>query len=494
MSGPVWRSPFLAEKRGTLKKIVSRLSDRFGWASILGTDAEGLAYEVTGKGYSVRESRWSERGFVVRVFIDGRCFEHAFDSLPGSDPSGSDPSGSDPSGSDAAAAADRIAAAIERMAGAARGGIPARRFSAMPMTEEPLVMERFADAADDPVTRDPGEIFAVMKEINDETSNASPAIANCRVRYEGVRLGKLYLSPAREQEQSMIWSQGYIFLILRKGDRNKFMYRNYSGLKGPSLLEEVRAGIGTAVKEGLMILDAGKLEPGEYDVIFSPDVAGIIAHEAFGHGVETDMFVRGRALASDYLGKRVGSEKGGMKDGAKSVAHVASYFFDDEGTPAGDTVIIDKGILKGGISDTLSAVILGMPRTGNGRRESFDRKAYARMTNTFFTPGTDTLDEMIASTTHGYFIDRALSGMEDPKNWGIQVVALIGREIRDGSFTGAVVSPVVLTGCVPDVLSAVTAVSGKVDCSGSGYCGKGHKEYVKVSSGGPYMKMRMRLG
>jgi len=485
-----WRSPVLSERKPALRRIVSRLTERFGWASILGTDSEGLAYEVTGKGYSVKESRWSERGFVVRVFHEGRCFEYAFNALPEDE---------------GAVAVERVAAFVadaERMAeadrsgGAAaerpRGALSAHAFA--PFVEDALTLERFAPAGDDPVTTDPGAVFAVMKGIGNEVIAATPLIASCRVRYEGVRVGKLYLSPARDLEQSLIWSQGYIFLVLRRGERNKFSYRNYAGLKGPSLLEEVRAGIGQAVEEGLAILDAGKLVPGEYDVIFSPDVAGIIAHEAFGHGVETDMFVRGRALAAECIGKRVGSEKVGMRDGAASTSHVASFLFDDEGTLAGDTAIMERGILKAGISDALSADILRMPRTGNGRRESFDRKAYARMTNTFFTAGTDSLEEMIASVEHGYLIDRALSGMEDPKNWGIQVVALVGREIRNGAFTGAVVSPVVLTGSVPDVLAGVSGVGDTVLHSGSGYCGKGHKEYVKVSSGGPYMRTRMRLG
>jgi TldD protein len=84
--------------------------------------------------------------------------------------------------------------------------------------------------------------------------------------------------------------------------------------------------------------------------------------------------------------------------------------------------------------------------------------------------------------------------MEDPKNWGIQGVILFGREIRDGRLTGALVSPVIITGYVPDVLQAVSMVSGDFALSGSGMCGKGHKEYSKTSTGGPYMKTVMRLG
>ncbi|MEN6490689.1 MAG: metallopeptidase TldD-related protein, partial [Rectinema sp.] len=155
--------------------------------------------------------------------------------------------------------------------------------------------------------------------------------------------------------------------------------------------------------------------------------------------------------------------------------------------------IIDHGILKSGISDELSALALGIPLTGNGRRQAFSHKAYARMTNTYFAPGASSYEEMIASVKYGWQLSRLNSGMEDPRNWGIQLFCLVGREIVDGKFSGRVASPIVCSGYVPDVLAAISMVSGDFELSGSGYCGKGHKEYVKVSSGGPYVKTRMRL-
>ena len=206
------------------------------------------------------------------------------------------------------------------------------------------------------------------------------------------------------------------------------------------------------------------------------------------------MFVKNRAKAQEYLGKPVGSKSVTMHDGAAAASQVSSYLFDDEGVLAGDTLVIDQGILKNGLSDQLSALRLCTTPTGNGKRESFERKAYARMTNTFFGPGKDSLPAMIASVKHGYLLDGMMSGMEDPKNWGIQCMVLQGEEIQDGKLTGKLISPVIMTGYVPDVLSAVTMVSEQTALFGSGACGKGHKEFVKVSDGGPYIKTRVRLG
>jgi TldD protein len=167
---------------------------------------------------------------------------------------------------------------------------------------------------------------------------------------------------------------------------------------------------------------------------------------------------------------------------------------DDEGTIGTDTLVIKEGILKSGISDLLSALKLGTTPTGNGKRESFERKAYSRMTNTFFEGGKDKVEDMIASIKHGYLLQGMYSGMEDPKDWGIQCILLSGREIVDGRFTGKMISPVFMTGFVPDLLKSISMVSEKVELEGAGFCGKGYKEFVKTSNGGPYIKARVRLG
>ena len=167
--------------------------------------------------------------------------------------------------------------------------------------------------------------------------------------------------------------------------------------------------------------------------------------------------------------------------------------FDDEGMKAGDTVIIEKGILKTGINDTQTALNLGIPATGNGRRENFEHKAYTRMTNTFFEGGKDSVEDMIASIKYGFMLENATCGMEDPKNWGIQCMVNVAREIADGKFTGKVYSPIVLSGYVPELLKSITMMSDSVKLSGGGFCGKGYKEWVKVSDGGPYIKATIDL-
>ena len=207
-----------------------------------------------------------------------------------------------------------------------------------------------------------------------------------------------------------------------------------------------------------------------------------------------DMFVKERALGKYYIDKRVGSDKVTMHEGALCAENVTSYAFDDEGTLAGDVTEIENGILKTGICDALSAKRLGTVPTGNGKRENYAHKVYTRMTNTIFDSGTDTLEDMIASIKKGYLLEGCESGMEDPKHWGIQCIVSLGREIIDGKLTGKVVSPVIMTGYVPDLLGNISMVSSDREVFGSGGCGKGHKEWVKVADGGPYLKTIGRLG
>ena len=101
---------------------------------------------------------------------------------------------------------------------------------------------------------------------------------------------------------------------------------------------------------------------------------------------------------------------------------------------------------------------------------------------------------MIASIDHGYMIFETNNGMEDPKNWAIQCVAQYGIEIVDGKLTDNYVSPVILSGYVPDLLKSISMVSDDFKVIGSGSCGKGHKEWVRVSDGGPALKVKVKPG
>jgi len=250
--------------------------------------------------------------------------------------------------------------------------------------------------------------------------------------------------------------------------------------------------------DGPRLLGAGRLpDPGEHDCIFSGDFSGMFAHEAFGHGTEQDMFLKDRAKGAEFLGKPVASPLVEMIDDPAN-GWAASYFFDDEGVLATPTRIISQGVLVNGINDRYSAAVLNrrgltVAKTANGRREAYDHKPYTRMTNTYFGRGIATFAEMLRTISHGYYLTHPSNGMEDPKGWGIQLEGAMAEEIEDGRLTGRVFSPVVVTGSVPKLLQSVSQVGDEVVEASLGMCGKGYKEWVKVTDGGPVMRLRAVL-
>jgi TldD protein len=465
-------SPYLEARRAELKKTIAALDRDFGFASALAADTRGFGVRATAREVSVSDSRWSERGFTFRVQRAGRVAEWALDDFESCE-----------------TAYPLLKKGFEALLDSY--GPEARSYP--PLADEALVGSWRGSCGRDPFTADMQDIIAPLREIAERTLARSSEIVHVQAIAQFHEKAKLYLSADRELDQSFFYAEASVSAVAARGEVQRDYYQGRSGLSGLEILGELEAAAANAADECVALLDAVPLEAGVYDVICGPDIAGLIAHEAFGHGVETDMFDKGRAKAVEYLGKRVGSPLVTMYDGAAGVDQTGSYWFDDEGTVSSKTKIIDRGILVSGISDKLSALALGIPATGNGRRQDFGHKAYARMTNTYFAPGGDRLEDMIASVERGYLLEQYSSGMEDPKNWGIQLIIISGKEIREGKLTGKRVAPVVCSGYVPDLLSSISMVSGDFELSGTGYCGKGHKELVKVSCGGPYLKARMRL-
>jgi TldD protein len=474
-------STYLAGIKQPLERLVEILAKDFPYVSILSTDSTGMRYSVRKRAVDARQSSWCERGSVIRVFDGRRYLEYSFNELE----------------EDSLNDIEPLAGTIRerfRKSAAVGGKLPFAVPELPLICEQPLSETWQGKVGILPEAVPVEQTIGRLSRLKDRAFELSEHLVEIEVRFEHMRVSKLFVSGKRELEQSYIWAQGYLIPVLRRDETIREMFASCAGLKGLELIDEMEAGLSETMTIGVQLLDAERIEPDEYEVILSPKIAGLLAHESFGHGVEMDMFVKGRAKAAEYLGKAVASPMVGLRDGARAAEQTGSFWFDDEGVLGGDTLVIEEGVFRTGISDLISALRLGISPTGNGKRESFERKAYSRMTNTFFTAGTDSLEDMTASIEYGYLLEEYLSGMEDPKNWGIQGQILYAREIRDGKLTGKLVSPLFMFGYVPEVLGSVSMVSAEVQQFGSGMCGKGHKEYVKNSSGGPYIKTRMRLG
>ena len=461
-------SNFLSSRRSDCKALVAELKKTFTYVSVLGVDVKTSGIRVDKNTSSIGPGRGTECGFVVKMHNGSVFYEYSLDDICG----------------DIAALAERIAKSVQTA--------QCNTISVPVLPDEPLVQDfsREHDLAD----YTEAQLLAFCKEQCSALLAKSEHLLNGMVNLGLMETSKLFVSENRELTQNYSWVNGILVAIYRENDKVVQAYESANYHRIADVLAELPTKVDKLLHTAHCLTLAKPIVPGVYDVITDPSITGLIAHEAFGHGVEMDQFVKDRALAKEYVGKYVASPICNMRDGAASTLSAASYFFDDDGVLAGDTQIIKDGILVTGISDLASATQLGTPPTGNGRRETSRRKAYARMTNTFFEKGTDKLEDMIASIDHGYMLFETDNGMEDPKNWAIQCVAQYGIEIKDGKLTDNYVSPVVMSGYVPDLLKSISMVSDDFVVTGMGSCGKGYKEWVRVSDGGPALKVKVKLG
>ena len=462
-------SAYLNGQRENCAALVEALGKHFQYVSILGTDVHATAIRADRRSSAVQDGA-GECGFVVKMH-DGRAFyEYSLDDISG----------------DKAALAEKIISAVK--AGAALEG---RMISAAAVADEPMVKDFLRESDFDQYTDE--QLLGICQELSKELIAKDEKVLNAMVAIQPYVVSKLFVTKNRQLSQHYAWANGFLMVVY--GGEKMVQARHGEGSdKLADIIADLKANTDKVIDLAKHLAKATPIEPGVYDVITDSSISGLIAHEAFGHGVEMDQFVKDRALAKNCMGEYVASPITNMHDGAAATHSVASYFFDDDGVLAHDTQIIKDGILVAGLSDLASATQLGTEPTGNGRRDSYKRKAYSRMTNTFFEPGKDKLEDMIASIKHGYMLFETNNGMEDPKNWQIQCTAEYGIEIVDGKLTDHYVSPVVMSGSVPELLKSISMVSDQFEVIGSGMCGKGYKEWVRVADGGPNLKVRVKLG
>ena len=249
-----------------------------------------------------------------------------------------------------------------------------------------------------------------------------------------------------------------------------------------------------AARQALLQLDAREAPAGEMEVVLGPGWPGVLLHEAVGHGLEADFNRKKTSAFAGLIGKRVASEKCTVVDNGTMPWRRGSLNVDDEGNSTQETVLIEKGILKGYLSDKLSARLMGMANTGNGRRESYEHIPMPRMTNTYMLAGQDNPEDIIRSVKHGVYAVNFGGGQVDITNGKFVFSASEAYMIEDGHIT-APIKGATLIGNGPDVLTRVSMVGNdlKLD-EGVGTCGK-DGQAVPVGVGIPTLKVdRLTVG
>ncbi|WER44824.1 metalloprotease TldD [Cupriavidus sp. WKF15] len=243
-----------------------------------------------------------------------------------------------------------------------------------------------------------------------------------------------------------------------------------------------------AVSSALVNLDARPAPAGAMTVVLGPGWPGVLLHEAVGHGLEGDFNRKGSSAFAGRMGERVAAKGVTVVDDGTLANRRGSLNLDDEGNPTQCTTLIEDGILRGYIQDTLNARLMKMPVTGNARRESYAALPMPRMTNTYMLNGDRDPQEIIASVKKGLYAVNFGGGQVDITNGKFVFSASEAYMIEDGKITYPV-KGATLVGNGPESLKDVTMIGNDMRLdSGVGVCGK-EGQSVPVGVGQPTLRI-----
>ncbi|WP_308515222.1 metalloprotease TldD [Sphingomonas flavescens] len=366
-----------------------------------------------------------------------------------------------------AAAIDRAATTLKLLdpAQGAPAAAPARTNQAMYGADDPLSLVPFADKV------------ALCQQIDAAARARDPRVAQVSVALA-----------ASWSVIDIVRADGFVASDIRPlvrlgvqivAEHNGRREIGYHGLGGRYLYDQLfdeavwGRAIDESLKQALVNLDSVAAPAGEMPVVMGSGWAGILLHEAIGHGLEGDFNRKGTSAFSGRIGDRVATPGVTIVDDGSMRLRRGSLTIDDEGTPTGRTVLIEDGILKGYLQDRLNARLMGMAPTGNGRRESYAHAPMPRMTNTFMLAGKDDPQELIGRVKDGIYAKSFGGGQVDITSGKFVFGCTEAYRIRGGKIAEPVKGATVI-GDGPTVLTRVKGIGHDLELDeGIGVCGKG---------------------
>jgi TldD protein len=350
-----------------------------------------------------------------------------------------------------------------------------------------------------PVKKNPADVSLESKlqdvrDFHKAAHNLDKRIINVRTIYGNSQIERMFVnSEGSSMRQEVTRTRFTIFAVARENGTIWSDYEVLGGTKGYEVVEECdfNAVAKKTVDSSIELLKAKTPPSGVYPVIVDSSMAGLIAHESFGHGLEADQVIRQRSYLAGLIGKQVASKLTTIIDSSIVPGGHGSYVFDDEGVLAKENVLVENGILKRFLTDRFSASALECEPTASSRVESYLTKHFIRMSNTYFAPGDMALEELLESVKKGVMVVGSSFGMEDPLGGGMQCTSRKGYMIEHGQI-GAPLTEVSLSGSVLEVLKSIDGVGKNLEFD-PGTCGKGSEDYVPVGDGGPYLRIQKAI-
>ncbi len=347
----------------------------------------------------------------------------------------------------------------------------------------------FSEVKEDPKTVPIEEKTQVVLSANKVAREYSEKVLQVTITYVDHRKKIMIAnSEGTFSKEERTTTRFSINVVAKEKDIVQTGFESRGGITGFEIVRENAEELARlAAQRAVNMLSARPAPAGRMTVVMSSEAGGTMVHEACGHGLEADLIYHGMSVYAGKLGEKVASEKVTVIDDATIAGRYGYIAYDDEGTKAEKTVLIEKGVLKQYMSDLYYAKKLGLKPTGNGRRESYAYKPIPRMTNTYIASGEDDPEEIIRSTEKGLFVSRMGGGQVNTTNGDFVFDIAEGFLIENGKI-GNLVRGATLVGNGPQVLKDIEMVGRDLGFS-LGVCGK-DGQGVPVSDAQPTIKIK----
>ncbi len=329
----------------------------------------------------------------------------------------------------------------------------------------------------------------LLRECDERARGVSGDIAQVMASYaENRRIVEIFNSDGVAAADDRTRVRLGVQVVARRDGRVETGHETLGGHVGFEILESDPAGVAErAARKAVIALDAIDAPSGKMPVVVGNAFGGVLLHEAVGHGLEADHIQKRSSVWAGKLGELVAEGFVTAYDDGRMTNEWGSDGTDDEGTPTQRTTIIEDGKLVSYLYDLMRARKDGVSPTGNGRRESFRHLPVPRMTNTYFAPGTQTKDELIAGVERGLYAVSFGGGQVEPATGDFVFGVSEAYMIENGKVT----SPVRGATLIGNGIEALAAVDGIADdlAIATGFCGKAGQR-VAAGVGQPHVRIR----
>jgi len=279
--------------------------------------------------------------------------------------------------------------------------------------------------------------------------------------------------------------------VAKQADKLTSARERLGKIGGYELFQEEDGGkiMKKAAERAVNLLKAKPAPSGRFTVIVDPRLAGVFAHEAVGHGCEADLIIAGESILAGKIGKVVGSDLVSIYDDSTLAGGWGSEKYDDEGVPTKKRLLIEKGVLKGYITNKEASAKLNMEPNGGARAESYAYPPIVRMSDTYIARGDHTFEELLEGITQGVYLKASRGGQVDTAKGTFQFNAEEAGLIEKGELTTPLLD-VSLSGVTLETLHNIDAVAKDFEIS-LGFCGKG--QTVPAGDGSPHIRIKNAL-